>query len=172
MLRFGEIKVSKERFYAAKKPINIWDLNVDNIVISKLVKTKTNSKYLIGYLDKVIRPLVLIMPEMSGYVKTVKSKDGDKDNNNKFMSFRIDHEKLLEKYKAICIKIEDLKSIELIALPVYDDRYIKPKKRIYSDKFYTDFRGLKVPEDDVECESFTGISIDSLLLYECLCKHI
>ena len=37
-------------------------VNVDNIVISKLVKTKTNFKYLIGYLDKAIRPLVLIMP--------------------------------------------------------------------------------------------------------------
>ena len=31
------------------KTINFWDANVDNIVISKLVKTKTNSKYLIGY---------------------------------------------------------------------------------------------------------------------------
>ena len=44
--------------------------DVDNIVISKLVKTKTNSIYLIGYLDKSIIPLVLIMPKMSGYVKT------------------------------------------------------------------------------------------------------
>ena len=43
-----------------KKPINIWDVNADNIVISKLFKTKTNSKYLIGYLDKVIKQLVLI----------------------------------------------------------------------------------------------------------------
>ena len=33
---------------------------------------------------------------MSGYVKTLKVKDGDKDKNNKLMSFRID--KLLEKY--------------------------------------------------------------------------
>ena len=47
-----------------KKTLKIWDVNVDNIVISKLVKTKTNSKYLIGYLDKDIRPLVLIMPKM------------------------------------------------------------------------------------------------------------
>ena len=61
--------------------------------ISKLVKTKTNSKYLIGYLDKAIRPLVLIMPKMSGYVKTFKVKEVD----NKLMSFRIDDEKLLEK---------------------------------------------------------------------------
>ena len=29
-----------------------------------LVKTKTNSKKLIGYLDKAIRPLVLIMPKI------------------------------------------------------------------------------------------------------------
>ena len=35
-----------------QKSIKIWDVNTDNIVISKLVKAKTNSKYLIGYLDK------------------------------------------------------------------------------------------------------------------------
>ena len=51
MLRFGETKVTKEKLHAAGKPIKIWDVNVDNIVISKLVKTKTNSKYLVGYLD-------------------------------------------------------------------------------------------------------------------------
>ena len=49
--------------------MRIWDGNVDNIVISKLVKTKTNSEYMIGYSDKAIRPLVLIMHKMSGYVK-------------------------------------------------------------------------------------------------------
>ena len=38
------------------------------------------------------------------------------------MSFRIDDEKLLEKYKTIRTKIE-LKNIVLNALPVYDDRY-------------------------------------------------
>ena len=69
MLRFEEAKVTKE-----KKPIKIWDVNVDNIVISKLVKTNTNSKYLIGYLDKAIRPLVLIMPKMSGYANTFHLK--------------------------------------------------------------------------------------------------
>ena len=35
------------------------------------------------------------------------------------MSFRIDDEKLLEKYKGIWTKIEDFKNIELNALPVY-----------------------------------------------------
>ena len=112
-----------------------------------------------------MRLLVLIMPKMSGCVKTNKVKDGDKDKNNKLMSFERDDEKLLEKYKDVWTKIEDLKNIKLNMLPVYDDRYIK-KKRIYSDKVYTNFRGFNAPESDTECESFAVISIDSLLVYK------
>ena len=52
---------------------------------------------MIGYLDKTIRQLVLIIPKMIWYVKTFKVKDGDKDKNNKLMSFCIDDKKLLEK---------------------------------------------------------------------------
>ena len=81
--------------------MKIWDVNVDSIDISIVVKTKTNSKYLIEYLDNDIRPLVLIMPKMSGYVRTFKVKDGDIDKINKLISFCIDDEKLLEKCKAI-----------------------------------------------------------------------
>ena len=44
-----------------QKSIKIWDVNTDNIVISKLVKKETNSKYCIRYLDKASRPLVLII---------------------------------------------------------------------------------------------------------------
>ena len=47
-----------------KKPIKIWNVNVDDIV---------------GYLDKDIRPLVLIMSKMTGYVNTFKVED----ENNK-----------------------------------------------------------------------------------------
>ena len=46
MLRFGETNAAKEKLYKAKRPKNIWDINVDNIVISKLVETKTSSKCL------------------------------------------------------------------------------------------------------------------------------
>ena len=132
-----------------KKTLKIWDVNVDNIVISKLVKTKTNSKYLIGYLDKDIRPLVLIMPKMD-MLKHLKLKKEIKIKNNKLMSLCIDHEKLLQKYKAIWTKIKSSKNIELNDLLVYDDRYIKTKIRSYSDKDYTNFRGLNVPGDDIE----------------------
>ena len=102
------------------------------------------------------------MPKMSRDVKTFKVKEGD----NKLMSFRIDDERVLEKYKAIWTKIDDLKNIKLNALPVYDYKYIKTKIRTFGDKVYANFRGLNVAEDDIECESFTVISIDSLLVYD------
>ena len=44
------------------------------------------------------------------------------------MSFCIDDEKLLQKYKANWTKIENLKNIKINALSVYDDRYMKTKK--------------------------------------------
>ena len=110
-------KYQKKNFILQKKTIKIWDVNIDNIVISTLIKTKTNSTYLIGYLDKVIRSVVLVMPKKSGYVRTFKVKDGDKNKNNKLTSFRINDETLLEKYKTVWTKIEDLKNIELNALP-------------------------------------------------------
>ena len=77
----------------------------------KQLKQKLILKYLFGYLNKAIRSLVLTMPKMSGYVKMFNVKEGD----NKLMSFRIDDEKLLEKYKAIWIRVEYLKNIKLNA---------------------------------------------------------
>ena len=62
---------------------------------------------MIGYLNKVIRSLVLILPKMSACVYRFKVKDVDKDKNNKMMSFSID-DNLLEKYRIICSKIKDL----------------------------------------------------------------
>ena len=148
-------------------PMKIWGVNADNIFISKLIDTKNNSKYLIGYLDDVLRQLILILPKMSRNVQTFKDKDGDEDKNKnyKLMSFHIDNDKLLEKYKTILTNIEDLQNIQLNALPVYDDRYITTKIRTYGDKIYTNFRGSNVPEDP-SSETFRIISIDPYFVYE------
>ena len=78
---FGQTKVTKEEFYSVKKLIKIWNVNFDNIVVSKLIKTKTYSKYLIGYLDEVIRPLFLILPKISWFVKIMEIKMEMKTKN-------------------------------------------------------------------------------------------
>ena len=55
IVRFWDREIAKEKFKTAKRSIKIWVINCDNIVISKLVKAKTNT----------VRLLALIMPKMS-----------------------------------------------------------------------------------------------------------
>ena len=57
------------------------------------------------YLDEVIRPLVLILPKISGYVKTFEEK------NNKLMSSLIDDDGLLEKCKSFGLKLKIKKDL-------------------------------------------------------------
>ena len=75
-----------------KKKIKMYFVVFFNVVISKLVEMKNNSKYLIGYLDYFIRALDLILPKRSGYVKTFK------DKNNKLKFFCVDDDKLCESF--------------------------------------------------------------------------
>ena len=55
MLRFGKTKVAKKILLYKRN----WDLNVVKMVVSKLVETRNNSIFMIGYLDEVIKPLIL-----------------------------------------------------------------------------------------------------------------
>ena len=73
------------------------------------MKEKSNKRKVLCYKNIAVILLVLIMSKISGYVKTLKVKDRGKDKNNKLMTFSIDDEKLLEKYKAIWTKIEEFK---------------------------------------------------------------
>ena len=156
MLRFSNAKVAKEECYWAKKKKKNWDVDDDNIFNSKKIETKNSSKYMTGYLDEATRPLVFILPKWSVYFKTFEEK------NNKLTFFCVD-DYLLEKYKSIQTKIEDIRNIELNATPVYDDRYTA-KVRTYSDKVYTNLHGLNALKDGVECESFTIIYTELIVL--------
>ena len=127
----------------------IWEVNVNNLVISKLVDTNNNSTYLIEYLGEVTTPLVLTLPQLSEYIKTFKDKGGEKKKNNKLLSLSTDNDKLLEKYKNIWTKIEDLINIEVEVLPVYDNNYVKTDIRTYGNKVHNNFQGLNIPEDGV-----------------------
>ena len=49
-MRFGDREIAKERVYATKRFIKTWDVNVDNIVISKLIK-----KLILFILDWIFR---------------------------------------------------------------------------------------------------------------------
>ena len=91
------------------------------LVISKLIETKTNSKYLIGYLNNVIKPLFLILPRLDGYVKTCKIKDKDKYKNNKMMSVRKDDDKILKNIKPL--RLQYFTVISIGSSLVYKNKY-------------------------------------------------
>ena len=46
-MRFEERKIAKDGLYSAKRPIKLWIGDGDSIVVSKLAKRITNSKYMI-----------------------------------------------------------------------------------------------------------------------------
>ena len=48
----------------------------------------------------------MILPKVSGYVKTFKIKVGDKDKNNEFMLFYIDDKKLLKDIKPFELRLK------------------------------------------------------------------
>ena len=67
---------------------------------------------MLGYLGDVIRPLFLLLSKMSRYVKTFKDKSRNNKNNKLMIFLRINDNKLLEKYKTIWTKVEDLENIK------------------------------------------------------------
>ena len=95
LLRFGDAVVSEREFHASKKPIALDLVDIDKIVTSdKFTHSDEGSQYLIGYkYDAIIRPLCIVLPQMSGYIKYVY-------NGGKNMSFLIDDYSALVKYNS------------------------------------------------------------------------
>ena len=51
-----------------------------------------------GYLDDVIRPLILVLLKMRRCIKFFKEKDRDKNKNAKLMSLHRNDDTIIEKY--------------------------------------------------------------------------
>ena len=142
-INFEDKKINKSNFYKSKKIFNIYDLDVNKVLVSKKESygTKNSLKYFIGYNDvDVIRPLHIKLPQIIGYIKNFDS--------NKTMSFNVDDNKLLKKYNKIWGKISNLMNIEFDSKPVYgdNDKYIKTKIKMYEDRVNTNFQSKKVPK--------------------------
>ena len=82
------------------------------------------------------------------------------DRNNKFVNLLVSDKKILEKYQ-IWNKIKSLNKKELSSKPVYNDKYIKTKIKIYDDKVYTNFQHNKIPKDNEYYACLSVILLDS-----------
>ena len=117
-LVFNDIEVDKKDFYASKKAILLSLVNTNNIVISDRIKNNNDThKYFIGYLqdDDMIKPLCIILPQMSGYIKYF-------ENGGKNMSFKIEAEDVYLKYNEIWNKIKNMLNVKFHSQPIYDDK--------------------------------------------------
>ena len=126
-LVFNDIKVNKKDFYASKQAILLNLVDVNDINISKRVKNNNDtSKYFIGHNDEdKIRPLYIILSQMSGYIKYF-------ENGSKSMLFKIKDEDVYLKYNEIWNKIKSILNVKLHSQPIYDEKYIKTKVKTFS----------------------------------------
>ena len=94
------LKLNKKEFHASKQPIALNLVNVNQILISdKLEHRDQGFKYFIGYKDDIIRPLCIIIPQMSEYIKYF-------DDGGKNMSFIIHGDSAIAQYNEIWNKIK------------------------------------------------------------------
>ena len=92
-LKFGNIKINKKEFHKSKKPIDLFSVDLDKIVVSDKFKHNDEGfKYFIGYQkDMLVKPLCIILPQMNAYIKYF-------DNGGKNMSFMIKDDNVWDKY--------------------------------------------------------------------------
>ena len=149
-IKFGDKEVDKKTFYSSKEAILLDSVDLSKIVVSSRWKLDdTTYKYFCGYLNNVIKPLRVILPQMNGYIKYF-------DDGGKNMPFVTDVEKVYEKYDEIWNVLKGLLKLKFAARPIRNDKYILAKLKIFKKKNLTTFNNYIVP-----------IEKKSLHLYSC-----
>ena len=158
-LKFGDIVVNKREFHASKQAIAFNLVKTNKIVVSDKFKHSDDGfKYFIGYLhdDDVIRPLRIILPQTSGYIKYF-------DNGGKNMSFKIEDESVYLKYTEIWNKTKKSLNTRFHSQPIYDDKCIKTKVKTFSSIINTLFSSNEIPKERDHYICIAAICIDSVL---------
>ena len=123
-LKFNNIKLNKKEFHKSKEPIDLFSVDLDQIVVSEKFKHNDEGfKYFIGYQKgDIVKPLCIILPQMNGCIKYF-------ENGGKNMSFLIKDDKVWDKYDKIWNVIKDKAGIKFYSEPVYEHEYLKTKVR-------------------------------------------
>ena len=131
-LKFNNIRVNKKELHKSKQPIDLMPVNVDQLVTSdKFKHSDEGFKYFIGYQeDEIVKPLCIILPQMSGYIKYFK-------NGGKNTSFFVRDDNILDIYNKIWNMIKNKLNIRFHSMPVYDETYIKVEVREFDGEIKT-----------------------------------
>ena len=145
--------LNKSVFHKYKRPININEADIGEIVLShKKSYSKGSFKYFIRYRHKgngFPSPLCVKLPQMNAYAAYF-------DKNNKYRNLLVNDKERLKRYSEILNKIESLIKKEFNSEPAYNDKYIKTKTKIYNNMVYTNIQHNKIPKDN---EYFACLSV-------------
>ena len=151
--KFNNIRLNKKTFHKSKESIDLFSVNVDQIVVSDKFKHNKVFKNCIGYQKgEIVKPLCIILPQMSGYIKYF-------ENGGKNMSFLIKDDEVWEKYEKIWDVIKNKLGIKFRSEAIYENKYLKE----FDDVIKTNFLGNYMPKEDMHYTCLACITIDSVL---------
>ena len=88
---------------------------------------------------KLLKPLCVILSQMTGYIKYF-------ENSGKIKSFAIKNDNVLDKCNEIWDKIKEALTIKFHSIPVYNEKYIKAKVGEFNGVIKTNLLGDKMPK--------------------------
>ena len=128
-------------------------VNLDQIVLSDKFKHNNECfKYFIGYQDGILRPLCIILPQMSRYIKYF-------ENGSK-------NDEVWDKYNKIWDVIKNKLGIKFHSEPVYEYTYLKAKVREFDGVIKTNFLGNGMPKENMYYTCIACITIDSVMNFD------
>ena len=146
--------IIKSACHKNKKLINIDEVDIEEIVLPhKKSYGKDSFKYFVGYRHKgnaFPSALCVKRPQMNAYAKYF-------DKNSKDINLSVNDKEILEKYFEIWNKIKSLVEKEFNNEPVYNDKCIKTKIKIFNDRVYTNFQHNKIPKGNEYCACLSVI---------------
>ena len=157
-LKFNNIKLNKKEFHKSKEPIDLFSVDLDQIVVSEKFKHNDEGfKYFIGYQKgDIVKPLCIILPQMDGYIKYF-------ENGGKNMSFMIKDDKVWDKYDKIWNVIKDKLGIKFQSELVYEYKYLRVKVREFNGVIKTNFLSNGVLKENMHYTCIACITIDSAM---------
>ena len=157
-LKFYNIKLNKKGFHKSKESIDLFSVDLDQIVVSYRLKHNDEGfKHFIGYLENgIVKPLCIILPQTSGYIKYF-------ENGGKNMSFFIKDDDVWDKYNSIWDAIKYKLGIKVHSESVYEYKYLKTKLREFDGVIKTNILGNDMPKENMYYTCITCITIDSVL---------
>ena len=158
-LKFYNIRVNKKEFHKSKQPIDVMSVNLDQTAISdKFKHSDEGFKYFIGYQEgEVVKPLCIILPQMSGYIKYFES------SGKNMLFFLLKIITCGKKYEKIQDVIKNKLGIKFYSKHIYDQKYLKAKVRELDGVIKANILGNDMPKGNMHYTCISCIAIDSVM---------